>query len=52
VAELKAMREGAAQSAKEEELLKLGAEVKKLCESVEARLAASDQKTSLVLSIL
>ena len=42
VAELKADREAVAQGAREEELLRLDAEVKELCESIEARLAATD----------
>jgi hypothetical protein len=52
VAELKADREGAGYSIQERELLRLDTEVKELRESVEARLAVSDQKTSLVLNIL
>jgi hypothetical protein len=51
VAELKADREGTAQDARSE-LSRLDAEVKELRESVETRLAASDQKISLVLNIL
>jgi len=51
-AELKADREGTAQSARREEWLRLNAELKELYESIETRLAASNQKTSLMLNIL
>jgi hypothetical protein len=49
---LKASREGTVQDAQQEEWSRLDAEVKELRESVKTRLAAFNQKTSLVLNIL
>ena len=45
-------RVGIAQGVRGEEGPRLGAEIKKFRESIEARLAESDRKTSLVLNIL
>lgn len=52
VAELRADREGTGLGAQVEELSRLDAEVKELRQSVEEKLAASTQKTNLMLSIL
>jgi hypothetical protein len=51
---LKAEREGRfeAQGTQGEELLKVESEVKERLESVESRLAASEEKQDMVLSIL
>ena len=56
VAELKAVREGATvqgvQGVQAEELLRLDTEIKQLHKTIEEKLAESDQKQSVILSIL